>query len=466
MSYSLSIEQFNKTFEVNPNVDSKYKLRHKAGKTFKVFPFIPNNNVDSVTELNGLIGQYLSKVEGIKQVPVTVEKLVDAIKEETSIDPGMDEVFIEVVRNMFFDTEDKLRPINLRMLSHVPCESNSEKNLAEFLVDVLGDTTLLKNYIHSANRKLDEQSNVLEKLVNSKLSSDLEDENKGIKYYRITNVVQELFEADFEYILGSRTRTKDYMITLLEFYYFIYTSQACLQLNRFFDGNRKQCIPLYFSLEWEKTSQNRLCYKEGWTYLQSAIKKIYAHANVLEILNQTDGKKEPIDYIELNRMSAVSAEEDQRIANEIKILTDAYRDAVQDCNEMNEIKREDSIRGKAASEVKYLFDCIKCQFENRRDRPYTSYAKQFEDYSYKYLKNRGRSGMMLNLTEETLIFLTKICIKDQEKMRLNDVFREFEARGVFLDNISKEQVMYYYEKLNLIEKKSDSGDAQYVKRIL
>ena len=74
--------------------------------------------------------------------------------------------------------------------------------------------------------------------------------------------------------------------------------------------------------------------------------------------------------------------------------------------------------------------------------------------------------MMLNLSEETLIFLTKVCIKDQEKMRLNDVFSEFECRGVFLDNHSKDEVMRYYEKLNLIEKKSDSGDAQYVKRIL
>ena len=92
--------------------------------------------------------------------------------------------------------------------------------------------------------------------------------------------------------------------------------------------------------------------------------------------------------------------------------------------------------------------------------------KKFEEYSRKYLKRRGRSGMMLNLSEETLIFLTKVCIKDQERMRLNDVFAEFEARGVFLDNHSKTEIMYYYEKLNLIEKKSDSGDAQYVKRIL
>lgn len=68
--------------------------------------------------------------------------------------------------------------------------------------------------------------------------------------------------------------------------------------------------------------------------------------------------------------------------------------------------------------------------------------------------------------DNQLILYTKICIKDEEKMRLNDVFKAFEQRGVFLDELSKEQVMKYYEKLNLIEKKSDSGDAQYVKRIL
>ena len=73
---------------------------------------------------------------------------------------------------------------------------------------------------------------------------------------------------------------------------------------------------------------------------------------------------------------------------------------------------------------------------------------------------------MLNLTEETLIFITKLCIKNQKQMRLKDVFNAFEKRGIFLDSFSKEQVASYYEKLNLIEKKSDSGDAKYVKRIL
>lgn len=201
--------------------------------------------------------------------------------------------------------------------------------------------------------------------------------------------------------------------------------------------------------------------------LQEAILKIFAHAIVLEILNQTETGSEPVDYIKIQELVNSAPGEDHRIAEEIKALTNCYRQAITDCPEMSELSRCESPDGETAAEIKFLFNSVRLQFENTfRNRPYCSYAEKFEVYCRKYLKRRGRSGMMLNISEETLIFLTKICIKDQEKMRLNDVFSEFEARGVFLDSHSKNEVMRYYEKLNLIEKKSDSGDAQYVKRIL
>jgi DNA phosphorothioation-dependent restriction protein DptG len=318
-----------------------------------------------------------------------------------------------------------------------------------------------------ANETLDAQSNALEKFAASKLESKPSTRKAGNEYQRITHAVQRKFESDFEYILGARNRTRDYLIPLIEFYYFTYTAQAILQLNRFLEGNRDQCVPLYFCLEWEKTSQNRQCFNEGWNLLQEAVKRIFAHAIVLEILNQTEEGSLAVDYITLNELINSAPGEDHRIAEEIKVLTNRYRNAISDCPEMAELTRSDSPEQETAAEVKFLFDSVRTQFENTvRDRPYSSYAAKFEEYSRKYLKRRGRSGMMLNLSEETLIFLTKICIKDREKMRLNDVFSEFESRGVFLDNHSKSEVMRYYEKLNLIEKKSDSGDAQYVKRIL
>ena len=466
MVYTLSVDSFNNTFSVAADGS---KLTHHSGKRFKLFPFIANNNVEPVLSLNDLIGRYLSQVEGKNPVPVTAEELISKLKNDADlgIDLGAEEIFEQVVRHMFFDQDGKIRPINLRMLMQTPCTESKECKLADYLVDVLGDVAILNQYLDNAIEHLDTQSNALESFTTSKFEYKPYSREAGSEYQRITSSVQKKFESDFEYILGARNRTRDHLIPLIEFYYFTYTAQAILQLNRFLDGNRSACVPLFFRLEWEKTSQNRLCYSEGWNLLQSAAKKIFAHAITLEILNQTPEQCEPVDYIKLQELINRAPGEDHRIAEEIKVLTDRYRAAISDCTEMKELQRRESPDGESAAEVHFLFESVRLQFENTdRNRPYSSYAKNFEEYSKKYLQQRGRSGWMLTLTEEILIFLTKICIKDQDKMRLNDVFAEFEARGVYLDNHSKVEVMHYYEKLNLIEKKSDSGDAQYVKRIL
>ena len=49
---------------------------------------------------------------------------------------------------------------------------------------------------------------------------------------------------------------------------------------------------------------------------------------------------------------------------------------------------------------------------------------------------------------------------------LKQLFIEYEKRGVYFDRYSRESIVELLNKLNLIEKKSDSGDAQYVKPIL
>lgn len=466
MIYTLSVDSFNNTFSVKADGS---RLTHHSGIKFQLFPFIANNNSDPVVDLSSLIGLYLGQIEGKKPIQISAEELIAKLKndEDLEISLGADEIFDQVVRHMFFDRDGKIRPINLRMLSQIPCSETNESKLADYLVDVLGDSDILQKSIIEASEKVNKQSNALERFAAEKLEFEPSDRKSKHNYQRITNVVKENFEKDFEYILGARNRTRDYLIPLLEFYYFTYTAQAILQLNRFLDGNREKCIPLYFCLEWEKTSQNRRCFRDGWDMLQKAISRIFAHAITLEILNQTESGSEPVDYIKIQELINSAPGEDHRISEEIKVLTDCYRRAITDCPEMAELSRHQSPNGETAAEINFLFNSIRIQFENTlRNRPYSSYAQKFEVYCRKYLKRRGRSGMMLNISEETLIFLTKICIKDQEKMRLNDVFAEFEARGVFLDTHSKSEVMRYYEKLNLIEKKSDSGDAQYVKRIL
>lgn len=62
---------------------------------------------------------------------------------------------------------------------------------------------------------------------------------------------------------------------------------------------------------------------------------------------------------------------------------------------------------------------------------------------------------------------TRIILQEYDgRVRLAKLFDEFEKRGLLFDRESKKRIIALYEKMNLLEKRSDSGDAQYVKYIL
>lgn len=61
--------------------------------------------------------------------------------------------------------------------------------------------------------------------------------------------------------------------------------------------------------------------------------------------------------------------------------------------------------------------------------------------------------------------LTALCVKN-EKIKLNQLFAEYEKRGIFFDYPSKMEVVNFLTKRGLIDKKSDDEDAKYVKPVL
>jgi DNA phosphorothioation-dependent restriction protein DptG len=59
--------------------------------------------------------------------------------------------------------------------------------------------------------------------------------------------------------------------------------------------------------------------------------------------------------------------------------------------------------------------------------------------------------------------LTRVCIGSEDKIRLKILWDKLKDRGIVFDETTKLEITKLFEKINLIEKKSDSGDAQYVK---
>ena len=76
---------------------------------------------------------------------------------------------------------------------------------------------------------------------------------------------------------------------------------------------------------------------------------------------------------------------------------------------------------------------------------------------------RGRE--ILNLDDEILFFLMAMISKGN-RMKLEDLYEGFGKYGVTFDYDTKAAIENYLLKLNLLERKSDSGEAQYVKIVL
>ena len=286
------------------------------------------------------------------------------------------------------------------------------------------------------------------------------------KYNSIYCGNQDLFTDDLSFMLREDMDTEEDFSNLLSLYYFQYYVQSSLILDRFCNGELDNKTELYFALDWEKVSKNRKCCTDGWDKVKANIERCFAHKTTLGILNNHTGL-EKINYVDFNKMAELNAEDDVALAEEIEKAERTYTSYLGDYDGYSRIPKTEG-KNKTDIAIKHLFECVEQQFINtKRNRARDSFNDKFVIFcKNRWIKDRKKSGLVLNLTERDIIFLTKLAIGENEKIRLNDMFKEYEKRGVYLDQTSKEILQDYFTKLNIIDKKSDSGDAQYVRRIL
>ena len=81
------------------------------------------------------------------------------------------------------------------------------------------------------------------------------------------------------------------------------------------------------------------------------------------------------------------------------------------------------------------------------------------------LFEKRRDYSVLVLDEEMLLFLVAMIAKD-DRLRMDDLYKRFREYGIEFSFQTKTAISDYLLKLNLLERKSDSGEAQYVRIIL
>ena len=448
-------------------VEDRSSLTHSSGTCFKLYPYkaTSKNAWPIVYELADSVSGFFRKSLKISAERLDYSDLCIKIQKKVEIDdPDDTDVFKDIIRSLFFKGES-FQANNIGLYVYQTAVDNkSADTIADFLYCVLEMDEQDRENIKEAEKKY--PFNVLEKmLIESIETHEEEDMQEKDRYFKVKRSIQKRFKNDFSFMLSSGMASIEDFSNLLAFYYFYYISQCALTLDLFGNGNRDKLEELYFALDWEPVGKNRECCKRGWNMLSSNISNMFSHAITLEILNQNADPMK--DYIDFKELADTSESLDLDIANEVRKAEKIYTSYIRDYKKFDTIGQIPGANH-TDSAIRHLFKCVWAQFnDTERKRASQVYSEKFSEFcKFRFIKNRKKSGLVLNLTERDIIFLTKLALGKEEKIRLNELYKQYELRGIYLDSTSKALLQEFFTKLNLIDKKSDSGDAQYVKRIL
>lgn len=487
--------------------DSKVSFYHKTGLKIKLFPFITNdsklaNSAQDFRDFQGVIGHCFRVLEGT-ELPKIAEKELDerkskdlSQKEERQkriinkaislideIEPNDILDLKDILRNTIFDKNFNLNVFDKSIFAHqqfhYPAATLKEisKFIAEifFEYDYSGKGNLKDKLLEN---KEGQANNILFKLLKETLP-DLPSskKKKTLDYYRHNSDLFEVFREDFEFILEDENLLIDSITDLLKYYFFYYIARLSTSLNNFFDEEKEEDkqYKLFFSLDREKLSKHRLAYTQGWVFLEKRIKNLFSHVCCLEFLSYIQTEESHETYSKLKKyIQDLTEEQKEAYHHSLGELLEYYKGIVSgvdggwedfDVKLKNDRRFQDLSEETILQKIYQFWLVINHQFINsKRHRAYTGYSNWFDSFcKQNFLKLRGRAGYSLILNQEMLLFFTRLCVGKEDKIRLKTFWKRLERRGIFFDRKTKEEVVNLFEKINLLEKKSDSGDAQYVK---
>ncbi len=464
--------------ELRQRLEEQYLLkssfRHAPAQRIRLLPYVTHSpKTAAENELNswlGLAGETARRLTRSRPTEdVTLEGVMARIAQQVQTDRLAD--LQQVVRRTAFDAAGNLLPFYNSVFRYLPIAK--ERTLTG-LARLAGDVFLAEPEVLKYASFESPAGNVLYRLVDNSLPDlDHDSAEQKAEYYAIDVGLGSVFKRDWEFIWERKQEIRTSLPELLKFYLFQYQMRLAEKLDSFFATSH--CRPLFFTLDWEKCSAGRKAYLAGWKSIEPKIRRLYSQVNCLELLNSIElpGLCSPYDYQALRDwLSQASQADIELYASLLEEITRFYRDGIAGLGfrwqDFDDKIRHEPWGHPVLDAVHYLWLLVDCQFRNSvRHAPAGRYASWAVTQALdNYGKQRGRIGHTLALSREQLMFLAWLTIGGAPKMRLHEFWMGLEDRGVAFDHLSRGVVVELLEKLNLLEKKSDSGDAQYVRAIV
>ena len=395
---------------------------------------------------------------------LSLNTLMDNLEGKIDYDSNDKNYLKAIINDYLFDESQELSIVHPYLYLYVPVSSKKSKTgeleVAKFFRDVMFcDFPQIKEYFSFSINENISKNNALIKLVLENLP---ELNNKEIKstYFPKLDYVLDVFRDDMAYAMQYDDFFNKNIENLFAYYYFFYISQLCLKLKTpkgsiDKEDNINNVEKLFFLVDGESVSSTRETIDTGYALLKAnnitLIDKIY----LVDYVNKLLGTKGLF-------LSELKNEVDNLNENDFNNFINVFRSFIQEYIDRLNIDDEFDINNDFDNLYDILFKCL-----NKKDPAIGGrYAKSLTDLVNKYfIKNGGKYGNVLNINQNMLVAITALSIRD-DKIKRNDLFKEYEKRGLFFDKKSRLEVDKILTKLDLVDKKSDSGDAQYVKRIL
>ena len=441
---------------------------------------------DGTCGLLGVAGEFYrlktqSDIEPIYSVSSSKELVAKELKSKYKMPDEDIERFIKVFEDVMFE-DDSVNVIDPSFFAYVPMKffDKSSREISKLNKYRSGQPKIAQYYTSIAEEFMDEmeksQKDLFCDLVSICLQkdNDFKTEAETEKYF-VLPFIKHSFAKDLEWLLKQSNGVVVKYMPLMLYFYACYSLIQTLSFMNKKNWGESISNPkkVTYMLTSEKATHHADAVRKGWMSAdvlpESFLNKMSSYAQALDILNLLfEDKQEYMTFQDILALfDAIDFEKDIDARSVCERVLSKYQHHKREL-----LKSRTTETGALPDEIdttvlsgrqfvdKLLDLCVSLQ---SKDYPRMKHAM----YSLAYIKllESRKEYKVLVLDEDMLLFLVAMMAKD-ERIRIDDLYRRFESFGICFSFQTKNAICDYLQKLNLLERKSDSGEAQYVRVVL
>lgn len=478
----IKLKKDEKTGLMKDKFEDNFQTREQ-----KLLPFTLNpttgNVYDSTCGLNGVAGEFYriitqSTVEPIYTPNDTEETLRKELANKFKMPADDINKFIKVFNDVMFENET-LNVIDLSFFAFVPMRYFGKAYEKDTRVKKYkSGQPKIADYYASIAEYMDadfvqQEKDLFSEVVCECLQKDSFGGRKERDKYFVLPFIKQQFAEDIKWLLKQNSNVVVKYFPLMLYFYISYSIMQTLMFMNKANWQRstdKPC-PITFMLSSDRASEGQSAVKKGWAapdhFSETFLNRMSSYAQALDILNSLfEEEKELMTFQDIfEHFKTMDFDDDAKhvCENVLERYQTLKRELLSDRGTETGILPDPiptDVSGYEEFVNKLLDLCIKLQ---SKDYPRMKGAL-YSLVSIKLYEKR-REHRVLALDEDMLLLLVAIMVKD-DRIRMEDLYKRFYEYGIEFSFQTKNAISDYLMKLNLLERKSDSGEAQYVRIVL